>query len=450
VKAMKERKRHGVQFKDQSSAYHRVVFTKEMKEKFTILAPQMSPIHFPYYEQAVRCDGYRIKVLPITSDDVECGLQNVNNDACYPSIITTGQLLHAIQKGGYDPNRTALLISQTGGGCRATNYIGFIRRALNDNGLSQVPVISLSLQGLESNPGFKLSIPFVYRMAIATLYGDIMMRCLYRVRPYELVPGSANKLYEVLHKECLEKMKSLSYWTFAKQVTRIVEEFDKLPLKPSTPENHKPRVGVVGEILVKFHPGANNYIVDTIEKEGAEAVVPDLMDFVLYSLANCDFEYKKLSSGLSSKLIANGCIKFVETLRSPMIKALNKSKRFLAPSSTWKLQEDVQEIVSIGNQMGEGWLLTSEMLELIKQGVPSIACVQPFACLPNHVTGKGMIKELRRRYPGTNISAIDYDPGASEVNQINRLKLLLANAPLGCHPDETKTPEALKYLGYSS
>ena len=449
IAAMKERERHNIKIKKRSSAYHRIVFQKDMKQKYTILVPEMSPIHFGFFQKAFELEGYNFKVLPITPNDVECGLQNVNNDACYPSIVTTGQLLNALQSGQYDQSKTALLITQTGGGCRATNYIGFIRRALNDNGLSHVPVIGLSFQGFEKNPGFRLSAKLAYRVLVGALYGDLMLRCLYRVRPYELIPGSANALYSKLNDECMKAMESLSIIKYSRQVKRVVQQFDNLPLKPPTEDNHKPRIGVVGEILVKFHPGANNQIVETIEKEGAEAVVPDLMDFVLYAMANSDYKHKKLNVPLKTKLIANAGILFIDTIRRPMINALNKSKRFLSPSTTWELQKDVEKIVQVGNQMGEGWLLTAEMMELIKQGVPSIACIQPFACLPNHVTGKGMIKELRRRYPGANISAIDYDPGASEVNQINRLKLLLANAPIGCHPDETKTPEAIKYLGYS-
>lgn len=439
IAAMDERNRHNYVAKPVNSAFQRQLFTKEMKEKrYTLLAPQMSPIHFKLFKEVFRYEGYNFEVLPeVDSKAVDTGLQFVNNDACYPSIIVTGQMIAALKSGKYDLNKVALVITQTGGGCRATNYIGFIRRALKDNGWGHIPVVGLSVQSFEKNPGFKINLPLIHRVMMAMVIGDVLMRVLYRTRPYELVPGSADAMYEKWNKRAAEQLKSMSLFGYNKLTREIIEDFDNLPLR----RVYKPRVGVVGEILVKFHPTANNEIVKTIENEGAEAVVPDLSDFIFYCLSQNQYKYKNLNSSYSSSVLSKILIKYAEIYRYQMRKSLKASKRFTAPREIYDLQKEVDDIVQLGNITGEGWLLTSEMIELIHDKVPNIACVQPFACLPNHVTGKGMIKELRRRFPGSNISAIDYDPGASEVNQLNRLKLLLANAKKGIHPDDTKLDE---------
>ena len=341
-------------------------------------------------------------------------------------------MIAALESGKYDLDKVALIITQTGGGCRATNYIGFIRRALNDAGWGHIPVLSLSAQGFEKNPGFKITLPFLHRLVKAIMVGDVLMRVLYRTRPYEAVPGSANQLYEKWTAIAEAQAGSLSIHKYHKLLKNIVRDFDNLPLKPIK----KPRVGVVGEILVKFHPTANNQIVETIEREGAECVMPDLADFFFYSFATGIFRHQELAFPKKTERNARLFVWFLELYRNKMKKYLKKSRRFEAPSSIYDLMKGVDDIVQLGNITGEGWFLTAEMVELIHSGCPSIACVQPFACLPNHVTGKGMIKELRRRFPDANISAIDYDPGSSEVNQLNRLKLLLSNAPVGKHPDE--------------
>ncbi len=433
IAAVRARERNRVKLTVKSSAYKRQIFTKEMKYKHTILGPQMSPIHFRLIQQAFRYSGYNFVVLDaVDPTAVETGLKYVNNDACYPSILVAGQMIAALQSGKYDINNTSLIITQTGGGCRATNYIGFIRRALQDAGMGQVPVISLSSQGFEKNPGFKLGPAILFRSMRALVLGDLLMRVLYRVRPYEAVPGSANALYEKWNAKCELGLKSLSSFKFKKLVRGIIRDFDRLPLLPVK----KPRVGVVGEILVKFHPTANNQIVNVIEQEGAECVMPDLMDFFFYTFSDGIFKHRSLAFSKKSEKNARLVIWFLETFRSYMKKQLKKSRRFEPPHSIYDMMKSVDDIVQLGNITGEGWFLTAEMVELIHSGVPSIACVQPFACLPNHVTGKGMIKELRRRYPEANISAVDYDPGSSEVNQLNRLKLLLSNAPAGKHPDE--------------
>ena len=435
IAAVKARQRNRKKVVIKSSAYQRVVFTEKMRDEYTILCPQMSPIHMDLLESAFRYSGYNFVVLDaVDPKAVDAGLKYVNNDACYPSILVAGQMMHALESGKYDVNKTALLITQTGGGCRATNYIGFIRRALNDAGWGQVPVISLNVVGLEKNPGFKFTLPMIHRALMAAFIGDLLMRVLYRVRPYEAVPGSANELYHKWNEKAKKQLKSLSIFGYHRIIRGIIRDFDRLPILPVK----KPRVGVVGEILVKFHPTANNDMVNVIEREGAECVMPDLMDFVFYTMSTAKFRVDELA--FSEKELKKS--KLIMTLlglyRRYMVKCLKKSRRFEPPSSIWDMWKSVEGIVQTGNISGEGWFLTAEMIELIHSGAPSIACVQPFACLPNHITGKGMIKELRRRFPESNISAIDYDPGASEVNQLNRLKLLLSNAPVGNNPDEMK------------
>ena len=433
IAAVRERQRHHRKPMIKSAAYKRQVFTKEMKYSHTIIGPQMSPIHFRILKHAFNACGYNFVILDaVDPKAVDTGLKYVNNDACYPSIIVAGQMIAALESGKYDVNHTSLIITQTGGGCRASNYIGFIRRALTDAGFDNVPVLSLSAQGFEKNPGFKITPGLLHRLLMAVMVGDVLMRVLYRTRPYELVPGSADALYEKWNAKAEKQVKSMSLRGYHKLLKGIIKDFDELPLKPIK----KPRVGVVGEILVKFHPTANNKIVETIEREGAECVMPDLADFFFYSFATGIFRHEELAFPKQTERNAKLFVWFMELYRNKMKKYLNNSRRFEAPSSIYDLMNGVDDIVQLGNITGEGWFLTAEMVELIKEGVPSIACVQPFACLPNHVTGKGMIKELRRRFPGANISAIDYDPGSSEVNQLNRLKLLLSNAPAGMHPDE--------------
>jgi len=425
VAALEDRDRKVKQHHQQHSKYEKVVFTEEMKEKHTILAPQMSPIHFQFVEAAFKTAGYNIVVLPdVDNAAVEDGLKYVNNDACYPSIMVVGQIIHALKSGQYDLDNTSVLITQTGGGCRATNYIGFLRKALSEAGMNQIPVISLNALGMDRHPGFKISLKLLDLAFKGLVYGDLLMRVLYRVRPYEKVPGSANELYKKWAQVCKTSIYENKIGSFKKNIKGIVKEFDILELNDII----KPRVGLVGEILVKFHPDANNNVVDVIENEGAEAVMPDLIDFFLYCAYDANFKYKNLSGTLKKLILNNAVIVGIEWYRRYMRKYLNQSKRFEAPHSIYHLAKSASEILSLGNQTGEGWFLTAEMIELIKSDARNIVCMQPFACLPNHVTGKGMIKELRRRYPETNIVAVDYDPGASEVNQLNRIKLMMSVA----------------------
>lgn len=411
----------------QPSSIEKVPFTKEMRKTYTILCPQMSPMHFELLEPAFQASGYKVEVLPNDNKQaVDVGLKYVNNDACYPSLMVVGQIMDAILSRKYDTDRLAVIISQTGGGCRASNYIGFIRRALKKAGYSHIPVISINLSGLEGNPGFKITPALALRGVYAAAIGDIFMKCVYRMRPYEKVAGTTDAIHRKWAEVCKEFVSSgyPSRRRFKKLCRDIIHDFDTI----ETVDIKKPRVGVVGEILVKFLPAANNHLVDLLESEGAEAVVPDLLDFLLYCFYNQNFKVSHLGFKKSKATMGNLGIKALEWFRSPATKEFEKSRHFDPPAHIEDLARMASEIVSIGNQTGEGWFLTGEMLELIHSGAGNIVCTQPFACLPNHVVGKGVIKELRRRYPQSNVVAIDFDPGASEVNQLNRIKLMLSTA----------------------
>ena len=412
-----------------STEFPRVEYTKEMQEsgEYTILAPQMSPIHFELLVPIFHHYGYNLELLPsVDPGAVDAGLKYVNNDICYPSILVTGQIMEAATSGRYDMDKTAFIITQTGGGCRATNYISLIRKGLHDAGLDQVPVISLAFNDTgESNSGFSVTPQMLKTAVPALLVGDLLMMCLYRVRPYEAEPGSANKLFRKWMDWMKENECGLSLREAKKVYAKIVRDFDTLPCVNF---GSKPRVGVVGEILVKFHPTANNQIVDTIEREGCEAVVPGLVDFFLFGILNPAFRHQELTPDLKKYLTATGVVKALEKLRDPIRRELAKSSRFEPFERIEEIAEGASQILDLCNMMGEGWLLTGEMVELINEGAPNIVCTQPFACLPNHVVGKAVIKEMRRRYPQSNIVAVDYDPGASEVNQLNRIKLMIAVA----------------------
>ncbi|MDF2950795.1 MAG: CoA-substrate-specific enzyme activase [Anaerocolumna sp.] len=426
LSALRDREhKHLVKAKVVSNAHNRVVFTEEMRKTYTILAPQMSPIHFDILESAMGAGGYHVEVLGNDNHTaVDMGLKYVNNDACYPSLMVVGQIMDALLSGKYDLHKVAIMITQTGGGCRATNYINFIRRALEKANMAYIPVVSISAQGLEKNPGLKFTPKLLIGVIQSLVYGDVLMRILYRTRPYELEAGSANALHKKWTEICKVSVTNGKWNEFKKNLRKMIHEFDTLPLKDIV----KPRVGIVGEILVKFLPAANNYLVDLLEAEGAEAVVPDLIDFFMYSSFNSNFKAEFLGFKKRTAKINNLVINVLEFCRKEARIALEKSVRFEPPVPIKKLAEYAAPIVSLGNQTGEGWFLTGEMVELIHSGVNNIVCAQPFGCLPNHIVGKGVIKELRLQYPESNIIAIDYDPGASEVNQLNRIKLMLATA----------------------
>ncbi len=426
--AMELRRKHHEHAKPVELTYHRTEFTKPMfEDRYTILAPQMSPIHFDILEPVFRRHGYHVVILK--NDDraaVDYGLQYVNNDACYPSITVVGQIMQAVLSGQYNTDKLAVMMTQTGGCCRASNYVGFIRRALDKAGLSHIPVISLNANGMEKNEGFRPGLALIANAAKAIIYGDLLMRCLYHVRPYELEAGSANRLHAKWRDIAIDSLTNpRSKHRYANVCRGMVEDFDRLPIDESL---QKPRVGIVGEILVKYMPLANNHLVDLLEREGAEAVVPDLMDFMNYCLYNSQYKSKFLGTSKRGTFIANLGIRAIEWIRKPAVRALKASHRFDTPVPIAHTASLARPFLSIGNQYGEGWFLTGEMAELLETGTPNIVCIQPFACLPNHVVGKGVIKVLKKHYPNANIVAVDYDPGASEVNQLNRIKLMLSVA----------------------
>ncbi len=422
----------------------RVPFTKEMRQEHTIIAPQMSPVHFRLLGAAVRRLGYRVEILEAVSGrDVDAGLTYVNNDACYPAILVAGQLVEALASGRYDPEKTTVLISQTGGMCRATNYAGLLRKGLRDAGYGHVPVLALSVGGIEENPGFSWSLSLIHRALQAVVLGDLLESVLLRVRPYEVEPGAADKLYarwDAVLREYLEYGRSATFGAragYRKLVETLVREFDALPLRPVP---RRPRIGIVGEILVKFHPDANNHLIDVIEAEGCEVVLPGLTNFVVGDMYVTEWNYANLGTDRRSRWVKRALRRTVEAYRRPVRRALRRTAgKFTVPGDVAVMAERASAICSLGNQAGEGWLLTGEILELIHEGVPNVVCAQPFACLPNHVTGKGMFGEIRRRYPQANLATIEYDPGASEVNQLNRLKLLIAATRPGSEPEPADT-----------
>lgn len=422
---------------------NKVVFTKDMKKDYTILIPQMAPIHFELLESAVKSSGYKVELLSKCTDHtVETGLKYVNNDACYPSILTTGQFIEALQSGKYDINKTALIMSQTGGGCRATNYIGFIRKALKDAGFEKVPVISFNVVGMEKMPGFKITLPLVERLLKMVVYADLLQKLLTKNRAYEINKGETEKLYNEWMAKCKQLLEKSSLKQFKQSIYDMVNDFEKIELDTSI---KKPKVGIVGEVLIKYHPFGNNFVVNKLEEEGAEVILPDFMGFVKF-IATHKITFNQLikTDKMKAKLFKTA-IKLIDILEKDSYIALSNSKKgYLLPCNIWELEDKVKDILSIGNQTGEGWFLTAEMIEYIENDIPNIVCVQPFACLPNHVVGKGVIKTIRNKYPDANISPIDYDPGASEANQTNRLKLLITVAKDNLERQEKEKKRVLK------
>ena len=405
----------------------RLLFTKEMKEEYTILMPQMLPIHFGMFRQLLLLEGYKVDQLNNDSRNViDEGLKYVHNDTCYPALLVIGQLIDAIKNGGYDPHKVALFITQTGGGCRASNYIHLLRKALKKAGLEFVPVISVSF-GLEKNPGFSLSVGLLRKLVYGMMYGDIIMNVANQVRPYEVEKGATNQMVD----HWLEKLidgfqhgKGMSRKQMKELFAQICSDFAAIPVQGEP----KVRVGVVGEIYVKFSALGNNYLEDFLLSEGAEAVVPGLTDFLIFKIYNRIADVDLYGGKWIKKTLCNLGMKYIEACQQDMIDALNASGRFRAPGNFQDLRKLIKGYLGEGNKMGEGWLLTAEMLELIHSGTPNIVCTQPFGCLPNHIVGKGMMRKLKDDYPMSNVVAIDYDPGATKINQENRIKLMLANA----------------------
>lgn len=421
----------------QAYAQRRRIFTTAMRQTHTILVPQMAPIQFELLEVLLTKEGYNVELLPtVDKAAIDEGLKYVNNDACYPAIIVIGQLLQALQSGRYDLDHTSVIMSQTGGGCRATNYIALLRKALKDAGFPDIPVLSANHYGAEMNPGFKIKTGLIKKAIDACIYGDLLMRVLHRVRPYEALPGSADMLYRRWMDRCKQQILSGEKDGFEANLKGIVEEFDHLEITNQT----KPRVGIVGEILVKYHPAANNNIIRVLEDEGAEVIIPDLLDFFIYCAYDYIYNYQYLSGKKRFYLAGRLLIYYFEKKRRYMNQLLEQSQRFTPPASIYHKKDLAGSVMALGHHCGEGWFLTAEMIDLITSGVPNIVCMQPFGCLPNHVTGKGMMKELKRQYPQANITAVDYDPGASEVNQLNRLKLMLTVAFKNIHVASNSNP----------
>lgn len=428
LSATNMRRAEGICAQPKPVQYRREEYSSQMQLMgYTILAPQMSPIHFDFLDPIFKKHGYNIVVLDNDNRSaIDTGLKYVNNDACFPSITVVGQIMEAVLSGKYDTNKLAIIMSQTGGCCRASNYVAFIRRALDKAGLRHIPVISLNVNGMEKNSGFRISLPLLKDAVRAIVYGDLFMRCLYRVRPYEVTEGSANALHEKWKAICIDSLTNpQTKYTYKEVCHGIVNAFDNFPIDET---RIKPRVGIVGEILVKYMPLANNHLVELLEREGAEVVVPDLFDFFNYSFFGAQYKHRYLGATKTADIVSKAGIKMLHSLRQPAIDALKNSKRFEPPLPIQKIAEMTKPVLSLGNQYGEGWFLAGEMIELLTHDTPNIVCIQPFACLPNHVVGKGVIKVLRERYPWANIAAVDYDPGASDVNQLNRIKLMLTSA----------------------
>ena len=418
----------------------RLLFTQEMKQEYTLLMPQMLPVHFGMMRKMLECEGYKVDMLTTNHRGiVDEGLKYVHNDTCYPALLVIGQLMDAVKNGGYDPHKVALLITQTGGGCRASNYIHLLRKALEKADMAYIPVVSVNFSGLEKNPGFSVAPRLMIKLVYAMLYGDLLMNVANQVRPYEVNPGQTDRTVELWSQRLVDGFQH-GKGTSRSQMRYIFDEicadFAVIPVEGKP----KIRVGVVGEIYVKFAPLGNNNLEQFLLSEGAEPVVPGLIDFILYCIYSRIVDVDLYGGSKLVKLVAGALLKYVEGCQKDMIAALERSGRFRAPGTFEELHEMVKGYLGQGNKMGEGWLLTAEMLELIHSGTPNIVCTQPFGCLPNHIVGKGMIRKLKDEYPYSNIVAIDYDPGATKINQENRIKLMLANARGLAREQEKKEP----------
>ncbi len=406
---------------------HYISFTEEMKKDYTILVPNMLPRHFKLILQVFRNRGYKMDLLESSGPHIaETGLKYVHNDTCYPAILVIGQFLDALQSGKYDPNKVALILFQTGGGCRASNYLSLLRKALKRAGYGHVPVISLSFAGIEDHPGFKLTVPLLHRLFYAITYGDLLLSLSDQVKPYELRKGQAEALADEITLELAEKMDSegVSFRKVKKNCADMIRRFAAIPVE----KTKKVKVGVVGEIYVKYSPLGNNALSQFLVDEGAEVVMPGLMDFMLYCLYNSIFDYQLYGLKPLMQPVNRFALKFCAVQQKAIIQMMEKDGNFRPPVPMSHTVERIRSYIGVGTKMGEGWLLPAEMVELYDSGVKNIVCAQPFGCLPNHICGKGMMKPLKDRHPDMNIVAIDYDAGATRVNQENRIKLMLANA----------------------
>lgn len=411
-----------------SASPTRVEFTKEMKKDYTILIPDMLPVHFQLLRNIFTQNGYKVALLKNTGRRVvDTGLKYVHNDTCYPALLVIGQMISALQSGKYDVNKVALMITQTGGGCRASNYIHLLRKALVKAGLSQVPVISLNLSGLESNSGFKLTVEMIYQAFIGLAYGDLFMLLKNQVRSYEVNKGDADALISKWCKQLSKQFRQRKGYTprgVEKNMRAIVEDFCKIPLN----KTNKTKVGIVGEIYVKYSSMANNDLENFLVEQDCEVMVPGIMGFMMFKIDNRIEDINLYGGNPAKKKIAQALMKYCEVLERILYDTISSCSDFAPPAKYAHVKELVTGVVGLGNKMGEGWLLTAEMLELSESGYGNIICAQPFGCLPNHIVGKGMVRKVKEIYPQANIVPIDYDPGATRVNQENRIKLMLSVA----------------------
>ena len=405
-----------------------VVFTEEMKKTHTILVPNMLPMHFKLISKVLERSGYKMELLETSGPQIaETGLKYVHNDTCYPAILVIGQFIDALQSGKYDPDKVALILFQTGGGCRASNYIHLLRKALQKAGLAHVPVISLSMAGLEKHPGFQLTLPLIIKMMYGVLYGDLLMTLVNQCKPYEVERGSAQALADRWTDRLAAELTGggqSGYRRVKDNYRRILDEFAAIAVE----RRETVMVGIVGEIFVKYSPLGNNNLEQFLVDEGAEVVIPGLLDFCLYCVYNNMLDHKLYGMQKYVQPVYKIAFRYLLDKEKDLIDTIAAHGRFTPPTLFTRTVELVQGTISLGVKMGEGWLLTAEMLELADKGVGNIVCTQPFGCLPNHICGKGMMKPIKERNPDVNIVAIDYDAGATRVNQENRLKLMLANA----------------------
>lgn len=405
----------------------RLLFTKEMKKEYTLLIPQMLPVHFGMMAECLRREGYKCEMLMTKHRGiVDTGLKYVHNDTCYPALLVIGQLIEAINSGDYDKDKVGLFITQTGGGCRASNYIHLLRKALKKAGLEQVPVVSINLSGLEKNPGFRFTLRLILRFIYCIMYGDIICMLANQCRPYEVREGETDELVKTWETRLVEgfsRSGSLTYKAMKAVCAEIAEDFARIERR----DEKKPRVGVVGEIYIKYSPLGNNELEKLLLAEGAEPVVPGLTDFVIFKIFNREADIDLYGGSGLKRLVVKWLREYVEKCQHAMLAAVNAAG-FRVPGDFQHLRSLAADYLSEGNKMGEGWLLTAEMLELIGEGTTNIVCAQPFGCLPNHIVGKGMLRALKDDYPQSNIVAVDYDPGATRINQENRIKLMLSNA----------------------
>ncbi|MDY0235007.1 MAG: 2-hydroxyacyl-CoA dehydratase [Gudongella sp.] len=419
-------------------------FTKEMKKDYTILCPDMAPIHFALLERVFRNFGYNMQILKNKGQSVvDEGLKNVHNDTCYPALLVIGQMIDALNSGDYDLDKVALLITQTGGGCRASNYIHLLRKALQKSGYGNIPVISLNAGGMEKNSGFKVSLAMLKQAMAIIIYGDLLMLLNNQVKPYEIVKGQSSDLVNTWVKRITDEFnnkRGANKRDIENTMVEIVKSFQSVPRS----KEKKIKVGIVGEIYIKFSSLGNNGLEEFLFKEGCEVMVPGLMGFLMYCVENGVIDFKLYGKGFWKSLIMRKSNDYLSSIEEAMREAISDYSSFIAPAPFNRLKKSVDNVIGVGCKMGEGWLLPAEMMELIGAGFQNIVVAQPFGCLPNHIVGKGVVPNIKRIYPNANIVPIDYDPGATRVNQENRIKLMLSLAKERF--DETINTKAEKVL----